>query len=99
MGELKEKIDLLERKGFKYLFDRDIYCNPDMRKCFSLEFIEDSTSVDIEKKISTAIPKSGGLVFYFNRPLPPGLEEDIKKEVKLRFRIRKKKNIDEIIDV
>lgn len=88
---LKEKINLLEKNGFKYLFDRDVYCNFNARKCFSLEFIEDSTSLDIQNRINVRIPQNRDWVFYFNSPPSHQLRNDIKNEVRQHFRIFRKK--------
>jgi hypothetical protein len=70
VSSLKDKILLLEKSGYKFIFDRDIYCNPRDRKCFSLEFVEDNPIEKIKKKCRN---RKGNLAWFFiliNHHLP-----------------------------
>ena len=66
MSSLEEKIGLLERSGYKFVFDRDIYCNRLDRKCFSFEFVKDNPIKTIEKNLKHRT-KQHGIDFYFNK--------------------------------
>jgi hypothetical protein len=79
--DISNKINILERKGYKYILDRDIFCNINDKKCFSLEFLEDNPIEVIESKLRE--PIKNNIIFYFN--IEPSdnaraeLENDIKK--------------------
>jgi hypothetical protein len=67
MTELTEKEELLENSGYRYHFDRMIYFNRDVRRAFSLEFVEDHSSQEIQNLVSE-LPAANGWTFHFNEP-------------------------------
>lgn len=81
-GGLEGKIKILEKNGFKYLFDRDLFYNPNSRKCFSLEYVADNTTTVITKKIGEP-PRKLGISYYFNNPpLSKEEQEALDNELK-----------------
>jgi hypothetical protein len=66
MTDLTEKEELLESSGYRYQFDRMIYCNRAVRRAFSLEFVEDHSQQEIQKLLET--PATKEWVFHFNEP-------------------------------
>ena len=80
MSSLEEKIGLLKRSGYRFVFDRDIYCNLRKRKCFSLEFVEDRPINDIRDKLNQP-RRRHGLDFYFNKPPSRPVRVKLEKEL------------------
>ncbi len=80
-SDIFNKITILEQRGYKYVFDRDIFYNNIDKKCFSLEFLEDNSIEVIKSKIKE--PVKDNIIFYFNVvPSENGrleLENEIKK--------------------
>jgi hypothetical protein len=60
-----EKQQILESKGYRYSFDRQIYFNRDAKKAFSVEFIEDHPADELERLIREN-PRSTDWAFFFN---------------------------------
>jgi len=65
MTELTEKEVLLENSGYRYHFDRMIYFNRAARRAFSLEFVEDHSSQEIQNLVNE-LPAANGWIFHFN---------------------------------
>ena len=85
MSELKEKIDILEKNGFKYISDRDIYCKPKAKECFSFEFVEDNPKQRIIQIIEKPRKETGGLILYFNHKPSKVDRESIERDIVARF--------------
>lgn len=81
---LEDKFHLLANSGYQFVFDRDIYCNLNARKCFSLEFVEDN-SIDIIKNRLLKPSPSSGIDFYFNEQPPDNIREELEKELENFF--------------
>jgi hypothetical protein len=81
-SELDEKIHLLMKHGFNYIAGRDIYCNLQQNKCFSLEYIEDNPIKRIRRNLSEH-PKLK-MVFYFIKKPSPELRHKLEYELKPR---------------
>jgi hypothetical protein len=77
---ISEKISILEKNGYKYIFDRDVFCNYKQRKCFSLEFIEDKSIDVIQSKLKEPAKKT--ITFYFNTPPSRSVRTLLEKEIK-----------------
>lgn len=88
MSDVREKIALVEKEGFKYVRDRDIFCRPSDKKCFSLEYIEDNEIDIIKKKISEHPRTTGRIVYYFNGTLSGTQRNVLDKELKKKFALR-----------
>ncbi len=83
-SELDQKIHLLMGDGFKYILDRDIYCNLRQNKCFSLEYIEDNSISIIRKNL--AEPPKKRMVYYFNKKPSALLRKKLEQELRVRKR-------------
>ncbi len=77
MTELATKEQLLKNSGYIYNFDREIYLNRELKKAFSVDFIEDHSEESIAKAIEE--PALGHWQFFFNGGLPPGAESELAK--------------------
>jgi hypothetical protein len=84
---ISDKIGILQQQGYKFIFDRDIFCNYRKRKCFSLEFIEDNPIEVIQSKLSE--PVKATIAFYFNRPPSRTVREVLKREIDKLFHEKK----------
>ena len=67
MTELLAKRNLLLEARYAYNFDRQIYINREKKKIFSLEFVEDKETEELQKHIEEAV-NGEGWPFYFNAP-------------------------------
>lgn len=65
MLALTEKRKLLENAGFIYNFDRELYYNRNMKKVFSVEFVEDHNELELEQSIKEC-SNAQNWSFYFN---------------------------------
>jgi len=75
MLTLESKKQILEDAGYAYSIDRLSYINPDARKVFSIEFVQDHDESELKACIKR--PTSPGeWKFYFN--LEPS--DRVKKE-------------------
>ncbi len=81
MIELDSKSRLLEGSGYRYNFHRAVYFNPDTRKVFSAEFIDDHAPDEIAARMEE--PRNGdpGAVwrFYFNSPPPESVRLAVER--------------------
>ena len=76
MSALTEKRRLLENAGFVYNFDRELYYNRNVRKAFSVEFIEDHNNIDLEQFIKEN-SDARSWRFYFNSPLSNAVRREL----------------------
>ncbi|MEW6355650.1 MAG: hypothetical protein AB1696_04940 [Planctomycetota bacterium] len=65
MSEISEKVKLLREHGYRYYARRDLYVNSEVKKVFSLEWIEDN-SIDQLRASLLEQNSSGDWLFYFN---------------------------------
>lgn len=77
--DIYDKISMLKSQGYKFVFDRDIYCNFPARKCFSLEFIEDNPIEVINQKLGEQVKT---ITFYFNEGPSEYVRSELEKEIK-----------------
>jgi len=77
--KISDKIDVLNKRGYKFVFDRDIFFNNKDRKCFSLEFIEDNPIEVIESKLRE--PVEDDITFYFNKPPSENVRYELAREI------------------
>jgi hypothetical protein len=70
------RTEILDKAGYAYSFDRQMYINRKTKKAFSVEFVQDHSEDQIRKYTREHTP---GLKwrFYFN--LPPS--EAVKREL------------------
>jgi hypothetical protein len=77
--KISDKIDVLKKKGYKFIFDRDIFFNNKDRKCFSLEFIEDNPIDVIELKLKEPVEED--IIFYFNKQPSDNVRLELAREI------------------
>ena len=78
MPRQTEKTSLLDKAGYAYNFDRMMYINRNVRKAFSVEFIDDNPESEIASKIEE--PKSvEEWQFYTSLPMSEGTRKELKK--------------------
>ena len=65
MATLAAKSKTLEDAGYVYSFDRQAYVNRKAKKVFSVEFVEDHSDEELQKRIRENASGSGWR-FYFN---------------------------------
>ena len=71
------KRQILEQAGYSYSFDRMIYVNRNVRKAFSIEYVQDHDEADLVAHINEPPPPNGEWHFYFNL----GPSEAVKREL------------------
>lgn len=78
MPRQPEKASLLDSAGYAYNFDRMMYINRQVKKAFSIEFIDDNPESVIASSIHE--PKSADeWHFYTNLPMSEGTEKELKR--------------------
>jgi hypothetical protein len=65
--ELNNKIEILRNAGYRYSYDRELYINRELKKAFSVEFIEDKSPEELQKYIGEGTPATDWQ-FFFNSP-------------------------------
>lgn len=78
MTALAAKAQLLERAGYRYNFEREIYFNRQTKKVFSVDFIEDNDEDTLEKRIQEDNCEERWK-FYFNSGPPPSVQRELEK--------------------
>jgi hypothetical protein len=69
---------VLETAGYVYGFDREIYFNRAARKIFSVEFVEDHGTAELERRICENIKKEEWR-FYFNAPPSDAVKRELER--------------------
>lgn len=76
-----KKSDILSRANYRYNFDRDLWVNPETKKAFSLEFVDDHTPEEVLRGIEEST-NHDAWTFYFNIRPSDGvrrlLEQDLE---------------------
>jgi hypothetical protein len=75
--EMKKK-DILWEARYRYNFDRDLFVNPEVRKAFSLEFVDDHTEDELLKFIQETTDNSEWK-FYFNILPSDGAKRELER--------------------
>ena len=75
MTKAATKEQLLKNSGYSYNFDRELYLNRELKKAFSVEFIEDRSEEEIEKAIQE--PAVGRWRFFFVGPRSAAAENEL----------------------
>ena len=60
-----KKSEILFAANYRYDFDRDLYVNPEAKKAFSLEFVDDHTPEEVLRGIEEPTDHNTW-IFYFN---------------------------------
>lgn len=68
MKDLDAKIKILRDAGYRYSFDRDLYLNPQRKKAFSVEFIEEHSEKDIANGIREDTAGTDWRFFFVKEP-------------------------------
>lgn len=71
------KEQILRQNGYKYYFKRMMYFNPETKKIFSYEAIDNNDEIWLEKKVHTK--KTKNWEFYFSNPKT--ISEMTKKDI------------------
>jgi hypothetical protein len=76
MSGLSGKVQILKNGGYSYSFKRELYVNRELKKAFSVEFIEDHSDADIERLARDQSPSTTWR-FFFNREPSPAVEREL----------------------
>ena len=74
---LVRKGELLEGSGYVYHFERELYYNPETRKIFSVEYVEDHSADDLQCAIDEG-NEGGNWRFYFNTPPSDAVKRELE---------------------
>jgi hypothetical protein len=75
-----KKSEMLFSANYRYSFDRDLYVNREVKKAFSLEFVDDKPEETVRKSIEETADGSGWK-FYFNHPPSDGVRKQLEKDL------------------
>ena len=78
MPRLNVKIDLLDKAGYAYNFDRMMFINRQAKKAFSIEFVDDHPETEIASKIQEPTDEAEWC-FYTNLPMSEGTKRELKR--------------------
>ncbi len=85
ISELKQKIELLDRLGFKYFYSGAVYCQLERRIIASIDAIEQRSAKQIERDISVGSldcrTAPGEWYFYFLDPPSAGIQRRLVEEL------------------
>lgn len=76
MSALTEKRRILENAGFVYNFDRELYYNRNVKKVFSVDFVEDHNNTELEHFIRED-RDARNWHFYFNTAPSSSVKHEI----------------------
>ena len=76
--DTRRKQEVLETAGYVYGFDREIYFNRAARKIFSVEFVEDHGTAELERRICEDT-KGEEWRFYFNAPPSDAVKRELER--------------------
>lgn len=62
------KWDILKRANYRYNFDRDVYYNPQTKKAFSLEFVDDAGEDLLDSCINENTNGNGWKFYFHSQP-------------------------------
>ena len=82
MSTDKEKIAVLKDAGFRYVFERAVYLNRQMKKVFSLEAVEDHDEAWLRKCIGEATD-AGDWKIYFNGTPSDAVRRDLSAQLEV----------------
>jgi hypothetical protein len=68
MATLATKSKILEDAGYFYNFDRQAYVNRKAKKIFSIEFVEDHSDKELQKRISEETQENGWRYYSNSEP-------------------------------
>jgi hypothetical protein len=75
-----KKAEMLFAANYRYSFDRDLYVNREVKKAFSLEFVDDKPEEIVRKGIEEATG-GNGWKFYFNLPPSERVRQQLEKDL------------------
>jgi hypothetical protein len=79
LQELSAKAALIEKRGYIYSFDRDLYIQMREKKVFSTDFIEDHEITELESCLDEPSNGDGRWKFYFNEMPPDVVRKEIER--------------------
>jgi hypothetical protein len=75
-----KKSEILFAANYRYNLDRDLYVNPEAKKAFSLEFVDDHAEEEVRKGIEEATDRNAWK-FYFNFPPSDGVRHQLEQDL------------------
>jgi hypothetical protein len=78
MPRLSTKTHLLDDAGYVYNFDRMMYINRQVKKAFSIEFIDDQPETEIVSRIQEP-NQEADWHFYTSLPMSEGSRKELKR--------------------
>lgn len=75
--ELEEKLDLCEKNGFRYNFDRDVFINKSNLTIVSMEYVQDTPLEALKRAF---LPNNIPRVFLSDEAIPQKIKDDLIKE-------------------
>ena len=72
------KRDILRDAQYNYIFDRDMYVNRDVKKAFSLEFVDDTSEEELTRRIQESTDGTRW-TFYFNSRPSEGIQRELER--------------------
>lgn len=82
--DFSEKIALLESLGYIYVEPNDLWFNPERMKCFSLEYIDRSSTEALRQRMAINGNMSE-IIFYFLNPPSPSIKQRLVEILKKKF--------------
>jgi hypothetical protein len=76
MTNLAAKKRILDTAGYRYSFDRELYFNREVKKAFSVEFVEDKPEAELERRISEETLGTDWH-FFFNNPPSDAIKREL----------------------
>lgn len=80
MLTVESKKQILEDAGYAYSFDRLSYINRDVRKVFSIEFVQDHSEAELKACVKEPTPP-GEWSFYFNSSPSEGVKREFLRSI------------------
>ncbi len=72
------KKDILLKANYRYNFDRDLFYNREVKKAFSIEFVDDRSEEEIRRRVEEGTGGNGWR-FYFNSPPAEGVKRELER--------------------
>ena len=76
MADFAAKEQILKDSGYRYSFDRELYVNRNVKKAFSVEFIEDHSEAEIAQ-LARDTSMSPGWQFFFNAKPSAAVQQEL----------------------
>ncbi len=81
MPDLKRKQDILEKAKYRYYYPRLVYFNPEDKKIFCLQDIENNNADWLEKLINKKKETDDWEIYFANTPPSEKIQNQIISEI------------------